>query len=116
MKNIIGSLVLILFSVSANAACTGLVKIEKLFPREGGWVHIQAEGVTDIDIMNCGRNNNLGMLLNFNDTSGTDQGKKMLYSTLLTAFSAGKVMKLCSSGCDSQHSGYSRLSYINDLQ
>jgi len=107
---------LFVFSVTVYAECTSLVRIESLWPREGGWIHIKAVGVNNIDIMNCGAKNDLGMLLNYNDISGTLEGKKMLYSTLLAAFSAGKMMKLCSDGCDSQHPVYSRLSHIDDLQ
>jgi len=105
-----------LYSMSASAACTGLVKITQLWPRQDGWVHIQAEGVADIDISNCGVHSSIGMLLNFNDATGTAEGKKMLYSTLLAAFAAGKKMELCSDGCDTQHNTYTRLSYINKLQ
>jgi len=117
MKRFIFVVVLNMLSIVANAAtCTGLVKIQQLWPRQGGWVHIQAEGITDIDIMNCGVHNNIGLLLNFNDTTGTLEGKKMLYSALLAAFTAGKKMELCSDGCDTQYPTFSRLSYINGLQ
>ena len=116
MKKLISILLLSLISTTSYAACTGLVRIEQLMPREGGWVHIKAAGINDIDISNCGVHNDIGMLLNFSDTNGTVEGKKLMYSTLLTAFTAGKQMKLCSTGCDSQHTNYSRLSYINELQ
>lgn len=102
-------------STSVYAACTHIVEIEKLWPREGGWVHIQAKGVSDIDISNCGQNNYWGMLLNFNDKHGTSDGKKMLLSSLLASFTSGKKLKLCSNGCDSQFPKYSRLSHIDHM-
>ncbi len=104
------------FCSVANAACTGQVKIKELKPRTGGWVHIVAEGLDDIDVMNCGTNNYQGMLLNFNDTNGTKEGKQMMLSILLSAYMSGKSMELCSAGCDSQYSNYTRLDSINNMQ
>ena len=46
----------IIFSSFVRAECTPLVKIKELKPRSEGWVHIVAEGLDDIDVMNCGTN------------------------------------------------------------
>jgi hypothetical protein len=116
MKTLLTVALMILISQSSSAACTDLVKIERLSPRVEGWVHIKAEGVSDMDIYNCGQHDESGMLLNFNDTSGTAIGKRMLYSTLLTAIAAGKRLRLCSSSCDTQHAPFTELNYINDFQ
>lgn len=113
MKKITLVVFLSLFSILAHAAaCTGYVKLQKFYPNEAGYIHILAEGVADMDVMNCGIHSDAGMLLNFSDSSGTEMGKKVLYTTLLTAYTTGKIINLCSSGCDSVHTRYSRLSYI----
>jgi hypothetical protein len=116
MKTIIGALLLFWVSTPALAVCTGPLTIAELWPRAGGWVHIVAEGVSDIDISNCGTNNRLGMLLNFNDSSGSADGKQMMFSVLLSALMAGRQLQLCSTGCDSQHTNYSRLDHINGFK
>ena len=100
----------------AKAVCTEIGTIEKLSPREGGWVHVQLEGRSNMDLMNCGRGDALGLILNLNDTGGSLEGKKLLYSTILAAFTSGKQLRLCSSACDSQFSSYSKLDSIDDLQ
>ena len=102
-------------ATNASAACTAIGTIEKLWPREGGWVHISMEGRENMDLMNCGTGNKLGLLLNLNDTGGSLEGKKMLYSTLLAAFVSGKKLRLCSLECDSQYPWYSKLSHIDEL-
>ncbi|MCP4490576.1 MAG: hypothetical protein GY820_25165 [Gammaproteobacteria bacterium] len=118
MNKYIVGLILLFITQSALSAsvCIDVVNIKELKPRSDGWMHIVAEGVSDIDIMNCGTNNSQGMLLNFNDSSGTQEGKKMMLSILLSAFVTGKSMQICSNGCDSQHPSYSRLDIINNLQ
>lgn len=116
MRKIFIITLLTLQSVSAMAVCTGLGKIEVLWPRSDGWVHVKMEGLQNMDIMNCGQGGDKGMLLNFNDSHGTIQGKQMLYSTLLAAFMSGRQLQLCATACDSQHSAYSRLHAIDNLQ
>ena len=116
MKKSIFLILLLLSSANVNAACTDVVKIKELKPRVEGWIHIVAEGVNDIDLSNCGVNNDQGLLLNFNDNTGTKEGKQMMLSIIMAAFMAGKSMQFCSNGCDSQHASYSRLDLINELE
>lgn len=97
------------------ANCTGMVTIKELWPRQEGWIHVVAEGVTNMDISNCGNTGATGLLLNYNDSTGSLEGKKMLYSTLLAAFASGKLMRLCSARCDSQFPTYSSLTHIDGL-
>lgn len=105
-----------LLSVASHAACTNFVLIKDLLPRSGGWIHIVGEGQSNMDISSCGTHNHVGLLLNFNDTSGTEVGKKAMFSILLSAHASGKSVKLCSSGCDSQYPLYSRLDYIEGIK
>ena len=101
-------------NVFAQAVCmSSFMPIEKLYVRSGGWVLVQIEGLTNIDLKNCGSQSNIGVILNYNDTTGSVEGKQMVYSALLTAFSAGKRVQICSDGCDSQHPSFSRLSYVD---
>jgi hypothetical protein len=72
------------------------------------------ENMNNMDLQNCGNNSKWGLMLNYNDTSGTPEGKKMLYMTLMAAKMTNEKINICSSGCDSQHSAYSRISYINN--
>ena len=102
--------------LGANAACTDFVMIKDLLPRSGGWTHVVAEGLNNMDLSQCGTNNQDGLLINFNDSTGTEQGKKTLLSILLSAYAMGKLVKLCSTGCDTQWNAYSRLDSINGLQ
>jgi hypothetical protein len=97
----------------ALAACTGSVTIAEFYPRDGGWVHVLAAGVPNMDLFGCGNTGPFGLLLNFNDTGGSVEGKKLLWSTLLTAHASGKRLMLCSSRCDSQYPGYSSLTHID---
>ena len=115
MRRIIFALFIVVYPAVSQAVCTGTTTIVKLAPREGGWIHVVGSGISDMDINGCGVHSEVGMLLNFGDSSGTLEGKKMLLSTLLTAFSTGKTLSLCSNGCDSQHPSYSRLSHIDEL-
>ncbi len=115
-RKIAVTLLLAVFSVQANAVCTSLGKIEKIWPRSGGWVHVQLAGMSNMDINSCGAGGATGLLLNFNNSSGTSEGKQMLYSTLLAAFMAGKQLSLCSNQCDTQFPTYSVLTHIDNLQ
>lgn len=114
-KGVIG-LTLFALSFAAMGACTGNVKIKELWPRSNGWVHIVAENVSDIDLANCGNHSSTALLLNYNDSHGSLEGKKMLYSAILAAFTAGKTLRLCSDACDSQHPSYSTLTRIDGMQ
>ena len=96
---------------STHVCVTG--KVGKLLPRNGGYVHIVIDGVDNIDLKNCGQGNYYGMLLNYNDTTGTVELKKLMYSSLLTAYSSGKEVTVCATGCDTQIPSYSRLEYLN---
>ena len=113
MKRFVAGFLFVVSTMQAFAACTQQGKIEHLMPRDGGWVHVKMEGVTNMDLNSCGAAGPEGLMLNFNDTGGTPQGKEMMYSTLLAAFFAGKTLQLCSSACDTQHTQYSRLDTIN---
>jgi hypothetical protein len=106
-------------AAGAGYVCTPPVKIKELWPRNGGWVHIVALGINDMDISNCGRHNETSMILHMghaNDTNATIEGKKMLYTTLLKAFMEGKTMELCSYGCDSVFTDTTTLSHIDGLK
>ena len=113
---LVAFILLIIFSSQSLADCTPPGKIERLWPREKGHIHIQMSGIENMDISNCGNGGATGLLLNFNDTGGTKEGKQMLLSSLLAAFTAGKTLQLCSYGCDSQYSDYSKLNAINRLE
>jgi hypothetical protein len=102
-------------SANADAICSGLVKIKELAPRDGGWVHIIIENVSNADLQGCGNNSKMGLLLNYNDTSSPIEGKKMLFATVMAAKMSGTKLNLCSTGCDTQHPKYSRLSFINNF-
>ena len=111
-------LAVFMFFASSHASasvCTGMVTVKEMYPRDGGWIHVVAEGVSNMDLNNCGHGGSTGLLLNYNDTHGSLDGKKMIFSSLLAAFTAGKKLNICSDSCDSQHPTYSRLSYINNL-
>jgi len=116
MKNILSFFLLISVCATSNATCTDPVKIQDLAVRTDGWIHVKAVGLADMDIMNCGKNDHTGMLLNFNDSYGTIEGKQLMFSTLLSIYMSGKSVQLCSGGCDSQHTVYSRLDSINNIQ
>ena len=113
MRSIIGAIVVV-FSMcvafsSAMAACTGKVIIQELAMGAGGWTHILIKDMADTDIMNCGPHTTHAFMFNFNDSYGTSDGKKMLYSALLAATTTGKEVMLCSTKCDSQHPTYTTL-------
>jgi len=120
MKNMIRMIVmgfsLYMSCTTAMAVCTESVTIEKLWPSAGGGVHIQIKDMADSDLMNCGRHSIDALILNYNDSSGTLEGKKMLYTALLTSLVAGLKVKLCSSKCDSQHPDYSTLINIYEME
>lgn len=116
MKHVAIGLLMMSISAQVYATCTDQVRIKELWPREAGWVHIVGEGVANMDLRGCGNNSSQGMLFNFNNTSGTPEGKMMLYSLLVAAYTSGQTMKLCSASCDPQHPEYSRLTHINSLQ
>jgi hypothetical protein len=113
MKYFAALIVSIAITTTVNAAATPLVRIKELRPRAGGFIHVVAEGQSDMDITNCGRNDFLGMLLNFGDSTGTEAGKKAMFAILLTAYAQGTPVILGSNGCDSQYPSYSRLDYID---
>lgn len=69
-----------------------------------------------MDIKSCGVGGESGLILNLNGSGGTLDGKRMMYSTLMAAFMAGKTLSLCSDACDSQHATYSRVYAIDNLQ
>ena len=100
-------------SLNAETICTAQVKVTELYPREGGWTHVRLEGIADADLSNCGNHGSLALLLNYNDTVGTLDGKKILLATLMAAKMTGEPIRLCSTGCDTQHPSYSRLSHID---
>lgn len=110
------TLMLLSLSCFGETVCTPKAKIKTLWPRSAGWVHIQLEGVDNMDIKNCGAGGVAGLLFNFNDSSGTNEGKKMMYATLLASFMSGKELSICSYDCDSQHPSFSSLDEINYLQ
>ncbi|BBA33795.1 hypothetical protein sS8_1841 [Methylocaldum marinum] len=114
-KGVIG-LALFALSFEAIGACTGQVKIKELYSRSGGWVHVVAENVSDIDLANCGHHNSTALVLNYTDSHGTLEGKKILYSAILAAFTAGKTLRLCSDACDSRFSSYSTLTDIDGMR
>jgi hypothetical protein len=109
-------LILLSMSIAAQSAtvCTSLTRVTGLYPRDGGWIHVALQGITNGDISNCGNGGSLGLLLNFNDTVGSYDGKKMLFDILLDAKKSGERLQFCSTGCDTQHTNYSRLSHINN--
>lgn len=98
---------------NAQDECTAPSKIKSLYPRDGGWVAVEVEGLANADISSCGNSGPSGLLLNYNDTTGSLQGKRMVYSILLLARINGASLVLCSDGCDTQHPSYSRLSHID---
>jgi hypothetical protein len=100
-------------ALNASAACTGNVAIAELAPRDEGWIHVIAAGGINMDLNGCGNTGSYGLLLNFNDTGGSPEGKRALLATLLAAQASGKLLNLCSARCDSQHSAYSSLTSIN---
>ena len=101
--------------VQAASVCTGPVKIKELKARHLGWVHVVIEGIYNADIKSCGNQTDVGLLLNYNDSTGSVEGKKMLLAMLMSAKATGKNVRLCSDGCDTQHPAYSRLSHLDEL-
>jgi len=98
----------------AQLECTsGYLLIERLHVHITGWVHVELEGLGNADLNSCGTNSSTSLLLNYNDTTGTADGRTMMYSTILAAFNTGKKVKICSSGCDTQHPTYSRIYQVD---
>jgi hypothetical protein len=116
-KTLLVILISILGTSSAFAAtvCTPFLKVEKLMSRGGGWTHPVLEGLENADIKECGKNTKSALLLNFNNTTGNPNpnGQKMLLRQLELAFAMQLDVQICSVGCDSQHSQFSSVSYVN---
>ena len=71
---------LLVFTGELHAvACTGMVEIDKLWPRDDGWVHVIAKGITNMDLNSCGDGGESALLLNYNDPNGPVEGKKRCF-------------------------------------
>lgn len=116
LKTIIVLLLVIPAVSNAATVCTQNTRIAALYVRDGGWMHVKLQGLDDSDISNCGNHSSIGLLFNFNDATGTLEGKQMLLDVILEAKRSGDLVRLCSTGCDTQHTNYSRLTYIDVLQ
>jgi hypothetical protein len=52
-KVLAGMIILVALANSSQAAdpvCTGLVTVDQLWSREGGWVHVTVENMTNMDL------------------------------------------------------------------
>ena len=119
MKKIIIMSVFFIMTNNALALCTDTVTISALAQSHRGYIHVLAKDadnnlIKDMDILNCGNNTAYGMMFDLKDTydSSNVDGKKLLYSTLLYAYSSGEGVKLCARTCSSLHAIYSSLSNI----
>ena len=122
MKNMMKKTLLVILisilgtsSAFAAAVCTPFLKVEKLMSRGGGWTHPVLEGLANADIKGCGKNSKTALLLNFNNTTGNPNpdGQKMLLRQLELAFAMQLDVKICSLGCDSQHSQFSSVTHVD---
>lgn len=104
-------------STPAVSVCTDVVTIKEFHIRASGWIHITAEGMTNMDIFGSGATGMYGMLLNYNGATGVAlEGKKMLYAALLKSQATGGSLRLCSNGCDAQHFTFTSLDFIDAMR